>query len=119
MGSDNFETLRFEVNQIAATKADIIDLKRKTNTEDFNALNKEFTNVSAGFSSNINEIKQDMQTNHARFDENITANKQMSKERLAALNEQIGQMNGTLGELQYKMKQNEKQSYEQTDNGEM
>eukprot|EP01084_Bolivina_argentea_P052000 95558_1 len=108
--TDKFQNLRFEVDQIAAKKADVEDLKRKANKDDLNELNKTVSNITNIFNENIDEINNKIDVNYTKFEKDISENKQNADETLSNFDEEINRINSTLGELEYKFTQKNKEN---------
>ena len=103
--SENFQNLRFEVDQIASKKADIEDLKRKANQTDFNSLNNTVSNITNTFSTNIEDINIKMDDNQNYLQQEIADNKRISDKRLTDFDEEINRINHGLGQLEHKLNQ--------------
>eukprot|EP01083_Nonionella_stella_P012978 36643_1 len=115
----NFETLRFEVDTIASNKADVADLKRKTNVNDFNDLSDTVSNITNKFTTNMDDIQQKVHTNHTELETNMSKTKQVTEKALSNLDDEMNRMNTSLGELQYKLNNKQNSSNLNGDDNDM
>merc|ERR1712130_491111 len=86
-------------------KADVEDLKRKTNKTEFKELNDTVSNITNTFSTNIQEINGKMDTNFTNLEMDISENKKLTETKLLNFDEEISRLNNSLGHLEYSFKQ--------------
>ena len=111
--SDQFQSLRFEVDRIASSKADIADLKRKANATEFKTLQKSVSKMEETVNSEIDTINTTMNADRSKFEGEIAGNKQSADCRLSECDQEIERINQTVGSLEYKFREKQSADREQ------
>jgi hypothetical protein len=102
-----FETLRFEVDRIASTKADVDDLKRKTNVSDFETLRKSVQSMEEAVGSELDAINSTINGDRSKMEGEIAANKQAADCRVSSCDREIERINQSVASLEYKFKESQ------------